>query len=191
MSDSDAAPVGWWAKHKTHVLAVGMAVLITALIIIFRDKLVALQRYGYLGVFLIAALGNATVIVPVPGLAVVFAGGGVLNPLIVALVAGLGMPLGELSGYLAGYGGSAVVADRERYERLKGWMQRRGFLTLIVLAAIPNPLFDLAGITAGMMRYPVAKFLLACWIGSTIKALAVAYLGSFSLAWVLERLAGR
>ncbi|MFH1086468.1 MAG: VTT domain-containing protein [Chloroflexota bacterium] len=189
-SDSREGP-GLWARYRTQILALTSAVLITALIIVFREQVVALRRYGYLGVFLIAMLGNATVVVPVPGLAAVFAGGGVLNPLLVALVAGLGMPLGELSGYLAGYGGSAVVADRARYERLRGWMERRGLLTLIVLAAVPNPVFDLAGITAGMMRYPVTKFLLACWIGSTIKALAVAFLGSVSLSWVLGLLQGR
>jgi len=50
---------------------------------------------------------------------------------------------------------------------------------LLVLSAIPNPLFDLAGMAAGMLRYPVSKFLLACWIGKTFKALVIAYLGSF------------
>ena len=80
----------------------------------FGDQLVDLRGYGYLGVFLISLLGNATVILPVPSLAVVFAGGGVLNPLLVGLVAGVGEPLGELTGYLAGYGGSAVI-DRLRH----------------------------------------------------------------------------
>ena len=104
---------------------------------------------GYLGVFVIAVLGNATVILPVPGLAVVFAGGGVLNPLVVGLIAGVGEPLGELTGYLAGYGGSVVAENREWYERIRRWMERRGFVTLLVLSAVPNPLFDLAGMAAG------------------------------------------
>ncbi len=136
---------------------------------------------GYLGVFLISLLGNATVIFPVPSLAVVFAGGSVLNPLLVGLVAGVGEPLGELTGYLAGYGGSAVIENRERFEQIKNWMERRGFITLFVLAAIPNPFFDLAGIAAGMLRFPVTKFLLACWMGKTTKALILAYLGSLSI----------
>lgn len=153
------------------------SVLITVVIFSMGDRLAELQTYGYLGVFVIAILGNATIILPVPGIAVVFVGGGVLNPLIVGLIAGIGEPLGELTGYLAGYGGSAVVEDRERYEHIRRWMERRGFLTLFVLAVVPNPLFDLAGMAAGMLRYPVAKFLLACWLGKTIKAVAIAYLG--------------
>ncbi|MGC9359683.1 MAG: VTT domain-containing protein [Anaerolineae bacterium] len=165
------------AKYGKPAAAVLFSVLITAVVFALGDRLAELQALGYLGVFVIGVLGNATIILPVPGLAVVFAGGGVLNPLLVGLVAGVGEPLGELTGYLAGYGGSAVVEDAERYERVRRWMERRGFVTLFVLSAVPNPLFDLAGMAAGMLRYPVAKFLLACWLGKTLKAVLIAYLG--------------
>ena len=166
------------AKYWKPAVALLLSVAITVLVFRFGGRLADLQGLGYLGVFVVAVLGNATVILPVPGLAVVFAGGGVLNPLLVGLVAGVGEPLGELTGYLAGYGGSAVAENRERYERIRRWMERRGFVTLLVLSAVPNPLFDLAGMAAGMLRYPVPKFLLACWIGKTFKALVIAYLGS-------------
>ncbi len=167
-----------WQRYRSHVVALFVSLTITALIVIFRRELADLAGYGYVGVFLISLLGNATVILPVPSLAVVFAGGSVLNPLLVGVVAGLGEPLGELTGYMAGYGGSAVVEQRERFQRVQEWMEQRGFLTILVLSAIPNPLFDLAGISAGMLHYPVTKFLVACWIGKTAKAIAIAYLGS-------------
>jgi len=166
------------ARYGKPAAALLFSVLITVAVFALGDRLADLQALGYLGVFVIGVLGNATIILPVPGLAVVFAGGGVLNPLLVGLVAGVGEPLGELTGYLAGYGGSAVVEDAERYERVRRWMERRGFLTLLVLAAVPNPLFDVAGMAAGMLRYPIAKFLLACWLGKTLKAVLIAYLGS-------------
>ncbi len=167
-----------WQRYRSHLVALFVSMAITALIVIFRRELADLAGYGYVGVFLISLLGNATVILPVPSLAVVFAGGSVLNPLLVGVVAGLGEPLGELTGYMAGYGGSAVVEQRERFQRVQEWMEQRGFLTILVLSAIPNPLFDLAGISAGMLHYPVTKFLVACWIGKTAKAIAIAYLGS-------------
>ena len=167
------------AKYGKPAAALVLSVAITVVVFRLGDRLADLQGLGYLGVFVIAVLANATVILPVPGIAVVFAGGGVLNPLLVGLIAGVGEPLGELTGYLAGYGGSAVAENRELYERIRRWMERRGFMTLLVLSAIPNPLFDLAGMAAGMLRYPVFKFLLACWIGKTFKALVIAYLGSF------------
>jgi len=166
------------AKYGKPAAALVLSVAITVVVFRLGDRLADLQGLGYLGVFVIAVLANATVILPVPGIAVVFAGGGVLNPLLVGLIAGVGEPLGELTGYLAGYGGSAVAENRELYERIRRWMERRGFMTLLVLSAIPNPLFDLAGMAAGMLRYPVSKFLLACWIGKTFKALVIAYLGS-------------
>ena len=162
------------------MFAICLSIAITVGIIIFREELLALRGYGYLGIFLISALGNATVILPVPSLAVVFAGGGVFNPLLVGLFAGLGEPLGELTGYLAGYGGGAVIPEGPRFERIKGFMQRRGFLTLFILSAIPNPVFDLAGLAAGILRYPVSKFLFACWLGKTVKAVVIACLGSLS-----------
>jgi membrane protein DedA with SNARE-associated domain len=48
---------------------------------------------------------------------------------------------------------------------------------LLFLAAIPNPLFDIAGFVAGVVRYPVWKFLLNVWAGKTIKAILFAALG--------------
>jgi uncharacterized membrane protein YdjX (TVP38/TMEM64 family) len=180
----------FWQKYRINIGALIFSVAITTLILSFRHQIVALGGLGYFGVFLIAILGNATVVMPVPSLAVVFAGGGVLNPLYVGLVAGMGEPLGELTGYLAGFGGSAVVLETKYYARLEEWMTRRGFLTLFILAAIPNPLFDLAGMAAGALHYPVPKFLLACWLGKTIKAIAIAYLGSLSFDLIRPFLSG-
>lgn len=171
----------FWRKYRLRLLMLLFSAAITAAIIVYRQQLAALAAYGYLGVFLVSVIGNATVILPVPSLAVVFAGGAALNPLLVGLIAGVGEPLGELTGYMAGYGGSAVIEDNNRAQRLQDWMQRHGFLTIFVLSAIPNPVFDLAGITAGALHYPIYKFLIACWLGKTLKATAIAYLGSLSI----------
>ena len=157
---------------------------ITVAIILLRQRLAQFEAYGYLGIFVISIVGNATVLLPVPSLLVVFAGGTAFSPLLTGLVAGLGEPLGELTGYLAGYGGRAVIENREHYERMRRWMQRRGFVTILVLSAIPNPLFDLAGITAGALHMPVWEFLIACWLGKTLKALVIAWLGWQSGQWL-------
>ncbi len=178
-----------WRAYAVRIIAVATSLAITGLVLAFHDRLAALAGYGYVGVFLVSVIGNATVILPVPSLAAVFAGGGVLNPLIVGLVAGVGEPLGELTAYLAGYGGSAVVEDSERYRRVRGYMENHGMLTIFVLSAIPNPLFDLAGIVAGMSHMPVWKFLLPCWLGKTIKTLGIAYLGSVAIDFVTDLMA--
>lgn len=167
-----------------HALSLILAVAITAAIIAFREDLARFAAYGYAGIFVITLVGNATVILPVPGLVAVFAGGTALNPWIVGLVAGVAQPIGELTGYLAGYGGGGAVENRELYRKLRGWMERHGLLTILVLAAIPNPAFDVAGIIAGALRMPVWKFLLACFLGKTVKSLAIAWLGSQSMQWL-------
>jgi uncharacterized membrane protein YdjX (TVP38/TMEM64 family) len=166
------------ANHRSQVLALIFSITLTVLVIVFRDEIIKLKSWGYAGVFIINVLGNATVLFPLPSLAINFAGGSVLNPFVVGLVAGVAEPIGELSGYLAGYGGSAMFETKPRYARVKGWMQKRGFLTIFVLSAIPNPLFDMAGMAAGALRFPLWKFLLSCWLGKTLKATVVALLGS-------------
>lgn len=163
-------------------LALGVSLAITVLIFVYRGQLARFATYGYLGVFFISLIGNATVILPVPSLLGVFVGGSAFNPLFVGLVAGVAEPLGELTGYLAGYAGQGIVENRRLYTRLTTWMSSRHFLTgyllIFMLSVIPNPLFDMAGLAAGALRMPVAGFLLSCWLGKTLKALAIAFIGA-------------
>jgi hypothetical protein len=92
------------------VLALFAVVGITLFFYSIRDRIDELQQWGYPGVFLIALLANATVLLPAPGVAVIYAMGAIFsNPFGVGLAAGLGGTVGELSGYLAGFSGQAVV----------------------------------------------------------------------------------
>jgi membrane protein DedA with SNARE-associated domain len=107
--------------------------------------------------------------------------GAVFNPLIVGFVAGMGGALGEISGYLAGFSGQAVIERVDIYDRMVKWMSRNGNLTVLLLAAMPNPFFDLTGIAAGALKMPILRFLFWCLIGVTIKMTGFALLGSASL----------
>jgi len=169
--------------------SVGMILLsaaITLSILRWHGRIRPLGQYGYLGVFLISLMGNATVILPAPSLAAVFAIGAVLNPVLVGLAAGVGEALGELTGFLAGYGGRAVVEERAAFQRLEPWVQRYGLLVIFILSVIPNPFFDLAGIAAGMLRFPLWQFLLSCWVGKTLKTVAFALAGAHSVGFLLR-----
>jgi uncharacterized membrane protein YdjX (TVP38/TMEM64 family) len=158
-----------------------LVILITLAALSFRDRLVQYERYGYLGVFFTMLVGSATVVLPVPGLALVYVGGSLWNPLVVGLVAGLGDAIGEATGYLAGYAGQGLVEDLGLYRRFEGWMRRNGFLTILLMSAIPNPFFDLAGIAAGASGFSGKWFFLATYIGKTIKDVAVALAGFYSV----------
>lgn len=155
-----------------------------------------LRRYGYLGVFLIPMIGSASFILPMPGLAVVAGGGAFLAPvfgvpawIVVGLVAGLGETLGELTGYAAGYGGRAVLQERRFLRRVERWMQRQGSVVMFTMSALPNPLFDVAGVIAGVVRMPLWKFFAAVLLGKVLKSIYVAGGGALGLS-VLERWIG-
>jgi membrane protein YqaA with SNARE-associated domain len=168
------------------LLALAAVIAISVYVFSIRDQAAELARYGYPGIFVLSILANATVLLPAPGVLFVFAMGAVFNPIGVALAAGAGSALGELSGYLAGFSGRALIEQAGPYGRLRGRMaQNRGlaYLIIFLLAFVPNPLFDLAGITAGALKIPVTQFLFFCWLGKTLKMLLFAYLGASSLRW--------
>ena len=175
-----------WQPIVQSVGVILLSAAITLSILKWHGRIQALRQYGYLGVFLISLMGNATIILPAPSLAAVFAIGAVLNPVWVGLAAGIGEALGELTGFLAGYGGRAVVEDRAAFQRLECWVRRYGLWVIFVLSVIPNPFFDLAGIAAGMLRFPLWQFLLSCWAGKTLKTMAFALAGAHSVNFLLR-----
>jgi membrane protein YqaA with SNARE-associated domain len=170
-----------WVGKALRLLIVLLVLGLSLGIYAFRGHFAELGALGYPGISLVSFLGNATIILPAPSLALVFAMGSALPPVLVGLAAGIGETLGELTGYAAGFGGRAVIENRKLYDRLAAWMGRAGDITIFVLSVIPNPLFDLAGIAAGTLRYPLWRFLLVSWLGKTIKTVLVAWAGAQSV----------
>lgn len=169
------------------ILILLAVIALTIVLVINRDRVQALQAYGYPGIFLFSILANATILVPVPGVVFTSAMGAVFNPVWVSILAGAGAAIGELSGYLAGFSGQAVVENSARYQRVTRWMEKYGDITILVLAFIPNPLFDLAGMVAGILKMPVWKFLVYCVIGKILKMMMFAFAGDWIMGWA-ERL---
>ncbi|MFH1471236.1 MAG: VTT domain-containing protein [Candidatus Micrarchaeota archaeon] len=154
-------------------------------------------QLGYAGVFFVMLISNATIFLPLPGLAIVAAFGPLpgVNPLLVGVAAGLGGGVGEVTGYILGRGGEKALMARnpERYNKVRGWLEKHGIITIIILAAIPNPAFDLVGIVAGALKYEWWKFGIAAIIGNTVKCVVIAtfswaaayYIGSSLMALAL------
>jgi membrane protein DedA with SNARE-associated domain len=157
---------------------------VTFYIYSIRDHVEDFEQFGYAGIFLIALMANATILLPAPGVAIIYAMGAVFNPIGVGLAAGTGGALGELSGYLAGYSGQAIIGRPDVYNRFKPWVDKYGGWAILVLSAIPNPFFDIAGIAAGIARMPIQTFLLFTWIGQVIKMTTFALAGHYSLEWL-------
>ncbi len=178
--------IDWRRPENLLRLGIFLAVISTAsAAILFRNH-IALQQAGYLGVALTALLASGSMVLPVPALATVCGASTFLVPLYVGLVAGGAETVGELTGYFLGYSGRGVVGEERVPQRLGTWMRRRAWLLLFLLAFIPNPVFDLAGVTAGALRYPLERFLAVVLAGKILKFVSFAYACAFSADWLVR-----
>jgi len=171
------------------VLAALVVIAIVATIIVFREQIgnldkETLEPYSYLGAFLVNLIASASIILPVPGILVIAGLGELYNPFLIGLAGGAGAALGEITGYLAGYSGQTIAENHRLYPRLEKWMKRRGSLVIFISSAVPNPLFDIVGAGAGVLRFPLAKFLIVCFAGKVINSTMVALFGDWGFSWV-------
>jgi membrane protein YqaA with SNARE-associated domain len=173
--------VGPFAVSPRLVLSIIALVLITVgsfWIAMNPSWVQAAGHWGYLGAAVISFFASATVIVPAPGLAVVFSMGAALNPIVLGIVAGIGSGLGELSGYIAGASGRALISQGRINPFLHHFATKYTVPALFVLAILPLPIFDFAGILAGAMRLRLPIFLSAVISGKIIKHILIALMGA-------------
>lgn len=168
------------------LLALFFVIGLTFLIYRYSDQIEKFKSFGYPGIFLVTLLSNSTVLLPAPGIAFVFAMGNLLNPFGVALAASIGGTLGEISGYLAGFSGQAIIERMDLFKKIQPLVNKYGGYAIILLAAIPNPFFDLAGIAAGGLKMPMVRFLIFVWIGQLIKMTVFALAGYYSIGWLIK-----
>jgi membrane protein YqaA with SNARE-associated domain len=181
-------------EYYAGILGVVLTIAMAVAVVYYWEWVRGLEQYGYAGAFFISILGGATIIVPVPMLAVIFALGGVLTPYWVGVASGLGETVGALTIYMTGYGGGTAILNSKHgrlqtaYERLMGLMERRGSWTLFLASAMLNPFFYPAALTAGALRFRVRRYFIICFIGKTIKGMTVAYAGYFGLRGLMRLL---
>jgi len=97
---------------------------LTYLLIVNRNHIQDFAALGYPGIFLVALMSSATVLVPGPGLMITIAMGAVFNPFWVAIAAGLGAGFGEITGYLVGFSGRELVNKTLWHEKVDGWIKK-------------------------------------------------------------------
>jgi uncharacterized membrane protein YdjX (TVP38/TMEM64 family) len=175
-----------WKTNLVRALVLIAVIALTVFLYLHRYQVSRLQMLGYPGIFLVSLLSNATIILPVPGVLFTSAMGAIFNPYWVALAAGSGATLGEISGYLLGFSGQGVVENKQWYDRISGWMLKYGDLTIFLLALIPNPLFDIAGMVAGALKMPLWRFLIWAWLGKCLKMFAFALGGATVLRLIIH-----
>jgi len=165
-----------------HIL---FAVAVVAAVLYFSSDISSLAQYGYTGAFVIALLSAATLFFPAPGWAAVIALGSVLNPVLLGIVAGVGSAICELTGYVAGEGAREILNSRiKETKKIEELVKKYDVAGIFVLAFIPNPIFDVAGIVAGSLKIPWWHYLLACAAGRVLRYVLLALLGNFTLGLI-------
>ena len=165
---------GWWSWSRRWPLALAPGIIL----VIFPDLTDSVAGFSYGGVFLTNLASTATFFFPVPGLTAaaqtLIATEGEESDLPVARRRRRWRRHGSRRDYgllrrLPGRGAGARAGVRRtgaaaaHIERVVGgvnWLMKRwGMATLFVLSALPNPLFEVAGLTAGSVRMPFRRFL--------------------------------
>jgi membrane protein DedA with SNARE-associated domain len=179
MLESNDVNKNKWLVNLSRVLLFILVMALSFYLFTIKDQIQKLSAFGYPGIFLVSLLTNASLFLPIPAVIVASTMGAILNPIGVAVAAGTGAALGELSGYVAGFSGQAVLENSATYEKITLLMKKYGNGVVFLLAFIPNPLFDAVGIIAGVLKMPVRRFLFWCLLGKILKMLVFAYGGSF------------
>jgi membrane protein YqaA with SNARE-associated domain len=169
------------------LLTLVLVIAITVLLLIYREAMTVLGNWGYLGAFFIGLVGNATVFLPVPSLLLLFALGASFNPVLIGLTGAAGGTLGELSGYILGLGGHVIIRNNRLYLTAENWMKKWGSAAIFIFALAPVLPIDVAGIVAGALRFPVWKFLSACFAGKALLYIGLTLATAWGWQWV-ERL---
>jgi len=140
------------------------------------------QNYGYFGIFLISLIGALSIFFPLPYTVVIFTLGGLFDPFLIAIAAGLGSAVGEFSGYLLGYYGRKVISAerRRKMEFMVRVFDRFGSITIFLFALTPLP-DDLLFIPLGIMRYSLLRAFIPALIGKVSMNFIVAYSGRHAI----------
>ena len=145
-------------------------------------------EWGYPTLWLISGLRAASVLLPIPGSGLTFAAGAIMNPFLgipapiaVGITAGSAESLGEFTGYAAGYSGGRILDKRKLYQRIKAWIQKRAFITMLLMSFMPSPVFDVAGLAAGASRVPIRVFWPAIFIGKCLRGIGMATAGYYGV----------
>lgn len=167
--------------RKLWILALGIAGLLTLGVILARVDLMKLaETLSYPGVFLVSLIGAVSIIYPIPYALVIVWMGTILNQFFVAIAAGLGSAIGELSGYALGYYGRAAIS-KERQRKMDSMLKffnRYGPLAIFIFALTPLP-DDLLFIPLGILRYKIVKVFIPCLLGKLSMSFILAYGGRF------------
>jgi uncharacterized membrane protein YdjX (TVP38/TMEM64 family) len=154
----------------------------------------SIMTYNW-GAFIVALLGNATFLIPIPYMITTFILGGqvsttgqfLFDPVLVGLIAGLGATIGEMTGYLLGWGGSRFIEEGQRNAFSEFIEERPRTTPLLVwfLAISPLP-DDFVIMPLGAAKYPWWKVAIPQFVGKSMFMIIAAWLGRLSSSTIVD-----
>ena len=181
----------WLLTNRNRVFRLSLITFVIGFVIVgtvlwLTDSLNP-ENVGYGGVWLISFISAVSIILPVPGPAAVCLAAAPdlgLNPLFIGLISATAEALGEMTGYIAGLSGRSLFERNKYYPRVHRLVRRRGGIILFIGAIIPNPLFDVIGIAAGSIGYPIKRFLVIVFVAKAVKSIGIAYTCLWGIDWI-------
>lgn len=156
-----------------------------------------LISFGPIGLFVAAIIGNATLFLPLPVDILIipistidFFGLGIITPLFLGIIVGVGASIGEFSGYfigLAGINGFESMSRKEiqKLHIIKDKLNVVGIPLIAFFAFTPLP-FDILGLAAGLAKYSKTKFFIGTLIGKVPRYVILAYAGYFGIGFLIH-----
>ncbi len=145
-------------------------------------------KYGLIGLFF---NGMFSSFIPIPTEATISAlllGGA--NPVNVFLVLTIGSIIGGYIAYYIGYNGRLLRKLRktpEKYQQKSmNIMTKYGWATIIFFSPWIPIFGDVVSIVAGTKKYNIVKYTIAMTTGKTIKAVAIVFLSSHFIHWLVN-----
>ena len=155
---------------KVAAVALAIAVIVWANQVAVENEqlLDAIARFGYVGLFIVAAISGFNIIIPIPAISLfpllMEAG---FHPVATVLVIGAGMTVGDMVGFLLGRLGRKMVERGTWLRRLEGIRERHRHAPYVLLffyaafAPVPNELIVIPMALIGCTWYGVLAAALA------------------------------
>lgn len=177
---------------KIFSIIVGFAIgiLFALPYLLFKEKIQEFSTLGYIGLFLSCFVSNLSILLPTSSTIIIIAASLTLNPFICIVVGGIGTAFGEQASYVCGLIGSSGfdISTKKGKEITTKWFERNSFLTVLLFAFVPLPVFDIIGIIAGAKRMSWWKYTLAAVLGKVLKFTLVIVSLFYLLPFLLDKL---
>lgn len=165
-------------------LALGLSIMI--LCYIFRNEIQEASLLGYLGLFIGCLISNSSVLLPSSASLLVIGAASALNPFLCGLIGGVGASLGEQVSYWMGRSGKVLLEETAMIKKLQPKIEKHGFAIVFWFAFIPLPIYDIAGVAAGLGKMKWTKYTIACALGKIPKMILYAYIGLAVFLWLIN-----